>query len=229
MTLTAHRTTDAAVLSGRRLTLLGGGSALALSGLLSPVAPYGSPLLGAVILLAVGGSVIPAVGLRPGSSVTGPRVLPRISLIIAGVVAVLLVPFFGYASVRAMRLVYMTGVLQPYPALMILWGLIGGIALIALVAAVIAGTAIGRSRIIPLPWAWLALPALIIGIVAAAMRACIVAASVMSWMPPEAGLYDLTAAVETWGAIGLGALMVIVALTAYRQPAVPVATGAAVR
>ncbi|OJU42464.1 MAG: hypothetical protein BGN97_08920 [Microbacterium sp. 69-10] len=180
MTLTEHLPGGATVLFNRSLTLLCAGGAIALSGLLVLVAPDSDLLFAVYILLAIIGSAIPAMGLRRGGSVTGPRVLPRISLIIAGVIAMLL--------------------------------------------AVIAGVAIGRSRAVPLPWAWLGLPVLIVGIGVAAARACITAALVMSWAGEAPDVYGVLSGIQTWGAIGLGAAMIVVALTAYRRPVLPVAT-----
>ncbi|WP_193597232.1 hypothetical protein [Microbacterium sp. YJN-G] len=219
MMLTTQNTTDAGTVTARRTTLFVGGGALALCGPLMLLVPHAQALVIVVALLVLAGTVVPAIGLGHGSSVTGMQTRPRVALILVGVTAALLSPVFYVLSVPVMLLAFASGLLHPFACLMILWGLIAVIAIGALVGSVIAGLAIARAGVIPAPWGWLALPALIASIVGEAVKAGIAVVAVLSWRMPETVLYQVITTVQAAGIVVLGGGMILVGLLAYRRTA----------
>ncbi len=181
--------------------------------------PHAQALVIVVALLVLAGTVVPAIGLGHGSSVTGMQTRPRVALILVGVTAALLSPVFYVLSVPVMLLAFASGLLHPFACLMILWGLIAVIAIGALVGSVIAGLAIARAGVIPAPWGWLALPALIASIVGEAVKAGIAVVAVLSWRMPETVLYQVITTVQAAGIVVLGGGMILVGLLAYRRTA----------
>lgn len=165
-------------------------------------------LLGIGALMA---AIVVAAGVGPHASLIGTRSLPRVSLVVVGASFLLLTPVVFLLSGIVMTISMATGASSAVASQVVL---LGGAAIAAapvLLCAVFAGMDLAVGGRVPAPWGWLALPALVLSVVAIAIKAGIAAASLMAWMAPWTDLYRTLTALQAIGAIVLGSVSLIFA------------------
>lgn len=165
-------------------------------------------------LLGIGAltaAIVVAAGVGPHASLIGTRSLPRVSLVVVGASFLLLTPVVFLLSGIVMTISMATGASSAVASQVVL---LGGAAIAAapvLLCAVLAGMDLAVGGRVPAPWGWLALPALVLSVVAIAIKAGIAAASLMAWMAPWTDLYRTLTALQAIGAIVLGGVSLIFA------------------
>lgn len=165
-------------------------------------------------LLGIGAltaAIVVAAGVGPHASLIGTRSLPRVSLVVVGASFLLLTPVVFLLSGIVMTISMATGASSAVASQVVL---LGGAAIAAapvLLCAVFAGMDLAVGGRVPAPWGWLVLPALVLSVVAIAIKAGIAAASLMAWMAPWTDLYRTLTALQAIGAIVLGSVSLIFA------------------